>query len=161
MSPKTVLTLGTFDMLHVGHLELFRWCRLYAEGGKVVVAVNPDSFVQEYKGHQPIIPYQQRREMVEVCRNVDVAVKNAYGSDAAITIAVIDPDLIVVGDDWKGKDYLGQLGVTEDWLAARGIRVVYVPRTRHQSSTALRGFVQPRGVPAKNLVLSSRREEAV
>lgn len=138
MTPQTVLTLGTFDMLHVGHLELFAWCRKYADGGKVVVAVNRDRFVEKFKGVRPTIPYQQRREMVAACRDVDLAVCNSGDESAWPTIMVIEPNLILVGDDWKDRDYLGQLNVRQEWLDERQIRVEYVPRTTGQSSSALR-----------------------
>ena len=136
---KTVLTLGTFDMLHVGHLELFRACRALAGlDGKVVVAVNRDSFVATYKGVLPTIPYQQRREMVAACRDVDLVVCNTGDETARPAIMVVEPDIIAVGDDWKDRDYLRQLGVLEEWLDERRIRVAYVPRTTGQSSSALR-----------------------
>lgn len=138
MTPKTVLTLGTFDMLHVGHLELFREARNLANGGTVVVAVNRDRFVERFKGKRPVIPYQQRHEMVQACRDVDLAVCNTGDESAWPTIMVIEPDLIVVGDDWRDRDYLGQLNVQQEWLDECGIRVVYVPRTTGQSSTAVR-----------------------
>lgn len=151
----TVLTLGTFDMLHVGHLELFRACREMAgPDGAVVVAVNRDEFVRQFKGQLPVIPYQQRREMVAACRDVDLAVCNAGDDHAAWAIVTIDPDIIVVGDDWRDRDYLGQLGVTQGWLDRRGIRVVYVSRTTGVSTTDLRWKIlssaQPTIAPAKN-----------
>lgn len=144
---KTVLTLGTFDLLHVGHLELFRECRKIAgPDGKVVVAVNRDWFVERFKGKRPVVPYEQRRAMVSACRDVDLAVCNAGDEDAWRTIKTIDPDVIAVGDDWKDRDYLGQLRVQEWWLDENYIEIVYVPRTTGQSTTALRlaGVQAPR-----------------
>lgn len=139
---KTVLTLGTFDLLHVGHLELFGYCREWAgRDGRVVVAVNRDAFVERYKGRLPVVPYQQRVEMLDAVRDVDLVVCNAGDEDAKPTISVIQPNLIVVGDDWRDRDYLGQLGVTHEWLLSQWpvMSVVYAPRTRGVSTTALRG----------------------
>lgn len=132
----TVLTLGTFDGLHVGHLELLRWCR---EMGTTIVALNRDGFVQRYKGRSPIHPYANRAEMLRASRFVDAVVCNAGDEDSKPAIEVVAPDVIAIGDDWAPPmDYLGQLGLTQGWLDERGIRVEYVPRTTGESTTRIR-----------------------
>lgn len=140
-----VLTVGTFDRLHVGHLELLRECwRLAGDFGGVIVGVNRDEFVERYKGRRPTFPYEQRAEMLGAVVYVSSVACNIGDEDAKPLIEAVRPDLIAIGDDWldPGHDehrYHAQLGVTPDWLAERGLRIEYVTRTRGVSSSALRG----------------------
>lgn len=139
-----VLTIGSFDALHVGHLELLRECRrLAGADGRVVVGVNSDAFISAYKGHLPLQPYDQRAEMLMACRYVALVVPNVGDADARPIIEAIHPNLLAIGDDWldHGHDerrYFAQLGVTPEWMTERGLWVEYVPRTRGTSSTAIR-----------------------
>ena len=133
-----VLTIGTFDLFHAGHVELLRECRRLAGRGKVVVGVNGDEFVKSFKGRAPVIPWDKRVEVVGACSFVDWVAVHEDRTTTRRLIADTDPDIIAVGDDWKDRDYLGQLGVTQDWLDSRGIEVVYVPRTTSVSSSAIR-----------------------
>jgi hypothetical protein len=70
-------------------------------------------------------------------------VANDGGADSKPVIARVRPDLIVVGDDWKHRDYYAQLSVTEAWLEQQGIRVTYVPYTPTISSSHIRTAVWP------------------
>lgn len=141
-----VYTGGTFDLFHVGHLELLEAARDYAGArGTVVAALNTDSFVERYKGRPPVEALSRRLEMVRACRFVDIAVVNHGDEDSRITLEVIAPEIIVIGDDWldPGGDerrYHAQLGVTPEWLAEHRMRIVYVPRTRGVSTTQRRGL---------------------
>ena len=137
-----VLTIGTFDRLHVGHLELLDECRFLAGQGRVMVGVNRDAFVERFKGVTPQ-PLAHRVEMVRALRVVDDVFINVGDEDAGYLIEAVSPELLAIGDDWldPGGDetrYLAQLGITADWLVERGLRIEYVPRTRGVSSTALR-----------------------
>lgn len=145
MAPRVVLTLGTFDMLHPGHLDLLRACRgMAGPGGTVVASVNPDDFVERFKGRRPIQSIEARIEVLRACRYVDAVVVNVGQENAALTIDVVRPDLLAIGDDWADRDYLGQLGVDEGWMARRNLRVEYVPRVRAWSTTAYRAEVAAR-----------------
>lgn len=135
---STVLTLGTFDLFHAGHVELLEACRALAGDGRVIAAVNGNSFVAKFKGKKPVLGLEARMAVVRACRFVDRVVANYGGIHQPLLISHIGPDIIAVGDDWQDRDYLGQLGVTQDWLDERGIRVVYVPRTTGLSSTGIR-----------------------
>lgn len=134
---KRVLVLGTFDLLHPGHLE-FLW-QAAKHGDSLVVALNTDEFVNEYK-RPPIMTYQERARMLRALRIVDDVFPNfgGYDSKPAITHAqkrAMDPLVIVHGDDWTGAAYLKQLDVTQDWLDQRGITIEYVPYTEGVSTT--------------------------
>jgi glycerol-3-phosphate cytidylyltransferase len=135
-----VYTGGTFDLFHIGHVRLLLRCRgLAGPDGKVIVSLNTDAFVQQYKGRPPVIPYEQRREVLEACRYVDQVVANVGGADSKPALQAAWPiDYIVVGSDWKHRDYLAQLDVTPEWLGERGIQVIYVPYTDTISSSWIR-----------------------
>lgn len=138
------LTIGTFDMLHVGHLELITETRNIAGSmGEVWVGVNRDEFVTRYKGRPPVLGLGSRMEMLAALRDVDHVFVNVGDEDARLLIDAVRPDVLTIGDDWldEGNDerrYFAQLGVTPEWMAERGLRVLYVPRTRDVTSTALR-----------------------
>jgi glycerol-3-phosphate cytidylyltransferase len=139
---NTVLTIGTFDMLHVGHLELFRACRRMAgTEGYVVVAVNSDEFVERFKGRKPIQSQKDRMTMLSAIRGIDLVTRNTGDEFAGQVIAKYPRCIVAVGDDWQGKDYLGQLHITQDFLDQRGIRIEYVPRTTGESTTRIRASI--------------------
>lgn len=141
-----VLTLGTFDTIHAGHVGLFHQCRrLAGPDGEVVVAVNSDEFVEYYKGAPPLIPYESRAVVIANLNMVDLVVENNNHRDQANLIDEMMPDLIVVGQDWALKDYVGQLGITQEWLDTRDIQLCYVPRTGHWSSTGIKTTTNHRG----------------
>jgi glycerol-3-phosphate cytidylyltransferase len=134
-----ILTLGSFDMLHVGHLELLETCRKMAgPDGRVVVGLNTDAFITRYKRRAPLQPYGQREEMLRSCRFVDLVVANLGEEDSRGVIETVRPDLLAIGDDWLDRDYLGQLGITATWLQERHLAIEYVPRTRGVSTTQIR-----------------------
>jgi len=139
-------TGGTFDLLHVGHLELLEACRdLAGPRGKVVVSLNRDEFVERYKGRRPAQPYAVREEILRACSLVDLVVCNTGDEYSGDAIDVVRPDVLVIGADWRDRDYLGQLGITSDWLQERRLYVEYVPRTRGTSTTAIRASLEAVG----------------
>lgn len=135
---KRVLTIGTFDLFHVGHVELLLACRELAGDGTVIVGVNADNFAEGYKRRKPVVPEDQRQLIVSMMQGVDATFIHLGSHQTGINILEWQPDIIAVGDDWKDRDYLGQLGVSQDWLDARGIEVVYIPRTTGVSSSEIR-----------------------
>lgn len=134
---STVLTLGTFDLFHRGHVELLRRC--YGLGSRLVVGLNTDGFVERYKGQPPVIGYGDRKAVLEACRYVDHVVPNDQG-DGSIrdVLDAVRPTTIAVGSDWERRDYLGQLGLTPADLAIRHCTVTYLPYTEGISSTGIR-----------------------
>ena len=131
-----VYTGGTFDLFHTGHVNLLRRC---AELGEVVVALNTDDFIARFKGHRPVISYEDRAAVLRACRYVADVVPNFGGEDSKPVILSVAPDVVAIGDDWAPpRDYCAQMQFTQAWLDGRGIRLVYLPRTPFISSTDIR-----------------------
>lgn len=136
-----VISLGTFDLLHSGHIKLFKRCRELAGKDKVIIGLNTDTFIHEYKGKLPIMSYEERKEMILEIGLVDKVIPNdqtTKGSSAIQTIKDSGANLIVIGSDWAKKDYVGQLGTTWDELQDLGISVCFVPYTRGVSTTIIK-----------------------
>lgn len=133
---------GTYDLLHVGHLRVLRKCReLAGPGGEVVIGLNSDDFVAEFKGHPTVQPYAERSEILSALRYVDRVIPNVGGPDSRPTLEAVNPDVIAVGHDWYSPDdsrYCTQMGFTREWLAERGIRLVYLDWVPGRSSTQVR-----------------------
>jgi glycerol-3-phosphate cytidylyltransferase len=132
-----VYTGGTFDLFHYGHVNLLRQCREIANGGRVTVSVNPDNFVASYK-QPPVCTLEERVAVLQACRYVDEVIVNWGGSDSKAAILSVMPHLIVIGSDWKDKDYNKQMGFSDEWLKRHNMQVVYVPYTSTISTTELR-----------------------
>jgi glycerol-3-phosphate cytidylyltransferase len=134
-----VITLGTFDCLHIGHIKLLQKCKQVAGPGKVTVGLNSDQFILDYKGKTPIMNYKERMEVILQLKLVDSVMKNSqlYG-DAKQIILDSKSDLIVIGSDWGRKDYLKQLGLDWDWLDEHGIGLMYVNYTPGISTTEIK-----------------------
>jgi glycerol-3-phosphate cytidylyltransferase len=138
-----VYTGGTFDLFHSGHVNLLKRCREVAGAeGKVVVALNTDDFIFQFKNKKPICSEQERLDVLLSCRYVDEVVMNVGGQDSRISIEMVGPNYIVVGSDWAKRDYYSQMSFTQEWLDERGIGLVYVPYTQTISSTKIRGRMQ-------------------
>lgn len=122
---KTVITYGTFDMFHVGHLNLL--CRLGEMGERVIVAVSTDAFNAQ-KGKKILIPYEQRAAIVAAIDCVDLVIPEESWEQKAADIKAYHVDAFVIGDDWRGK--FDELETLCD--------VIYLPRTKNISTTALK-----------------------
>ncbi len=121
----TVITYGTFDLFHVGHLRLLKRAR--ALGDRLIVGVSTDDFNAQ-KGKKTIIPFEQRAEIVASIRYVDEVIPEKSWEQKADDIRRYQVDILVMGEDWKGKfDHLQNL-----------CKVVYLPRTQGVSSTQLK-----------------------
>jgi len=136
-----VMTLGTFDLVHSGHVKLFKKCRELSGKDGVVVGLNTDEFILSYKGRAPIMTYEERKEMILEVGLVDEVVPNDQtikGSSAIETVIQSGAKLIVIGSDWAKKDYPAQLGTTWDELQDLGISVCFVPYTKNISTTEIK-----------------------
>ena len=130
-----VYTVGTFDLLHVGHLALLNQCKLL--GNILVVGVASDAVVNMYKPNVPIVPLEQRVEMLEALSCVDI-VRPYYQLEYVSGCKEVDVDIFVVGEDWGKKQH--NLDVN-NYLRKMGkeiIKVTYNPRT---SSTKIKKIV--------------------
>ncbi len=121
----TVLTYGTFDMFHIGHLKLLQ--RLKELGTKLVVAVSTDEF-NKIKGKKTLIPFAQRALIVENIKCVDMVIAEDNWEQKIDDIKKYNIDIFSMGDDWEGKfDFLKEY-----------CDVVYLPRTDNISTTQLK-----------------------
>lgn len=133
-----VLTVGTFDLIHSGHIQLINNCyKLAGSTGKVVVGINSDDFVYEYKKIKPIIPLTDRVKVISNLLKVHKVVVNESKSLEKLLIEE-KPNILVVGSDWAKKDYFSQIGVTLDWLYSKDILLVYTHYTEGVSSSEIR-----------------------
>lgn len=133
-----VYTGGTFDLFHAGHVNFLRQCSHY---GEVVVALNTDEFVKEYKGFYPIYPYFEREVLLRACVYVSDVVPNIAGKDSKPSILAVMPDYICIGDDWQHKDYYKQMGFDDKWLREHGITLKYLPYTQGVSTTDIKNRI--------------------
>jgi glycerol-3-phosphate cytidylyltransferase len=127
---KTIITYGTFDMFHVGHLNLFN--KLKEMGDKLIVAVSTDEF-NSIKGKRVVIPYEQRAKIVEAIKSVDMVIPENNWEQKREDIIKHNVDVFAIGDDWKGKfDSLTDI-----------CEVVYLERTPDVSTTQLKKSLKP------------------
>lgn len=122
---KTVITFGTFDMFHIGHLNLIN--RANQLGERLIVGVSTDEFNAE-KGKKCLIPYNQRAEIVSSIKGVDLVIPEENWDQKIKNVLNHNVDIFVMGDDWVGKfDHLSKY-----------CQVEYLPRTQGVSSSELR-----------------------
>ena len=122
---KIVITYGTFDMFHIGHLNLLN--RLKSLGDKLIVAVSTDEF-NSIKGKKTLIPFEQRALIVQNIKCVDMVISEENWEQKIDDIKKYNVDIFAMGDDWKGKfDFL------KDYC-----EVIYLPRTQNISTTELK-----------------------
>lgn len=127
-----VYTVGTFDLLHVGHLALLEYCATL--GDTVAVGVASDRVVNSYKPNVPVIPLDQRAEMLKALRCVDI-VRPYHELEYVSGCKALNVDIFVIGEDWDNKPH--NIAV-ESYLKSEGkkiIQVLYNPRT---SSTRIK-----------------------
>jgi len=127
-----VYTVGTFDLLHVGHLALLEYCETLAD--KVAVGVASDEVVNSYKPNVPIIPLVQRQEMLKALRCVDI-VRPYYDLEYISGCKELDVDIFVVGEDWGSKPHNTEV---ELYLKSLGIKVIQVRYDSRTSSTKIK-----------------------
>jgi glycerol-3-phosphate cytidylyltransferase len=122
-------------MFHIGHLNILRRAREQCD--HLVVGVVLDEVVQRAKGKQPVVPFDERLEIVSHVDYVDEVVADT-SSDKVVIWRQVHFDVLFKGDDWRGTPKGDRL---EADLATVGARVVYFPYTVHTSSTMLREFI--------------------
>ena len=122
---RKVITYGTFDLMHYGHINLLQ--RAKALGDYLIVAVSSDEFNRQ-KGKVCYFSYEERKRMVEALRCVDLVIPEESWDQKISDVREFRVDTFVMGDDWKGKfDFL------KDYC-----EVVYLPRTPEISTTKIK-----------------------
>ena len=129
-------TTGVFDLFHVGHLRLLN--RAKSRCDRLIVGVSTDELVEEYKRKQPVIPFEERSEIVSALKCVDEVVPQKH-RDKVAAYHEIKFDIMFVGSDWKGSDLFNEV---ESELAGHGVDVVYFEYTSNVSSTSLQSTLQ-------------------
>lgn len=122
---KTVLTYGTFDLLHKGHVRLLK--RAAALGDKLIVGLSSDEF-NALKGKKAYMSYEDRKYVLEAIKYVDLVIPENNWEQKVKDVLKYKVDVFVMGDDWQGKfDFL------TDYC-----QVVYLPRTEGISTTKIK-----------------------
>lgn len=122
---RRVITYGTYDLLHWGHVRLLK--RAKALGDYLIVALSTDE-INEFKGKKAYHNYEERKMMLEALRYVDLVIPEADWEQKRDDIVKYQVDVFAIGDDWEGKfDYLKEL-----------CEVVYLPRTEGVSTTKIK-----------------------
>ena len=125
MSPRTVITFGTFDVLHVGHIRVLQ--RAAELGDRLVVGVSADALNIAKKGRAPVFSQEERLEIVGSLKMVDEVFVEESLEKKRDYIVEHGADVLVMGDDWAGKF---------DWVSDV-CEVVYLPRTPSVSTTGI------------------------
>ncbi|MDE6059148.1 MAG: glycerol-3-phosphate cytidylyltransferase [Clostridia bacterium] len=128
---KRVITYGTFDLLHYGHINLLR--RAKALGDYLIVACSTDEFNVRQKNKKSYFTYEQRKELLEAVRYVDLVIPEEDWDQKVNDIREYHADYFVIGDDWKGKF---------DYLEKEGCKVIYLPRTPEISTSRIKKDIQ-------------------
>lgn len=124
---KRVITYGTFDLLHYGHINLLK--RAKALGDYLIVAVSTDEFNCVDKRKKCYFTYEQRKALVEAIRYVDLVIPETCWEQKKNDMHEYRIDTFVIGDDWKDKF---------DFLKDEGVEVVYLPRTPEVSTSQIK-----------------------
>ena len=124
---KRVITYGTFDLLHYGHINLLR--RAKALGDYLIVVLSTDEFNWNEKHKKCYFTYEQRKSLLEAIRYVDLVIPENNWEQKRTDVHEYHIDTFVMGDDWKGKF---------DFLKDEGVEVVYLPRTPEISTTQIK-----------------------
>jgi len=123
---KRVITYGTFDLLHYGHIELLK--RAKAMGDYLIVALSTDEFNWDSKQKRAYFSYDKRKQLLEAIRYVDLVIPENDWKQKVTDIKKYHIDTFVMGDDWKGKfDYLDD-----------ETQVIYLPRTPEISTSKIK-----------------------
>ncbi len=125
---RIVITYGTFDLLHVGHIRLLK--RLKALGDYLIVGVSTDDFNAK-KGKASIYPFEERREIIESIGLVDKVIAEEHWAQKASDVSRYNVDILAMGDDWAGRF---------DGLSSN-VEVVYLPRTEGISTTNIKTVI--------------------
>lgn len=124
---KRVITYGTFDLLHYGHINLLK--RAKEMGDYLIVALSTDEFNWKEKRKKCYFSYEERKMLLESIRYVDLVIPESNWAQKKRDVHEYHVDVFVIGDDWEGKF---------DFLQEEGIKVCYLERTPEISTTMIK-----------------------
>ena len=124
---KRVITYGTYDLLHYGHINLLR--RAKELGDYLIVALSTDEFNWNEKRKKCYFTYEERKQLLEAVRYVDLVIPEESWGQKRSDVHLYHVSTFVIGDDWEGKF---------DFLKEEGCEVVYLPRTPEISSSQMK-----------------------
>ena len=124
---KRVITYGTFDLLHYGHISILKRAREL--GDYLIVGLSTDEFNTIQKGKKTYFSYEQRKQLLESIRYVDLVIPEENWEQKFTDCKLYQVDTFVIGDDWKGKF---------DFLQEHGVNVVYLSRTPEISTSQIK-----------------------
>lgn len=124
---KRVITYGTFDLIHYGHINLLR--RAKELGDYLIVALSTDEFNANEKNKKCYFSYERRKQLLEAIRYVDLVIPEENWEQKKTDVHEYHIDTFVMGDDWEGKF---------DFLKDEGVDVVYLSRTPEISTTQIK-----------------------
>ena len=124
---KRVITYGTFDLLHYGHINLLK--RAKSLGDYLIVGLSTNEFNRLEKNKECYFDYEKRKSLLEAIRYVDLVIPEENWDQKISDIEKYHVDVFVIGDDWQGKF---------DYLTDFGIEVVYLSRTKEISTTKIK-----------------------
>lgn len=127
--PRIILTTGSYDLLHIGHVRRLR--QVKELGDILIVGLATDEFMLE-KGKQFVYPYEHRKEILESIRYVDIIVPEKTWETKGEIVKEYNVDVYAIGDDWLG---------TCDWLKPF-CTVIYLPRTPEISTTQIKEMLK-------------------
>ena len=136
---KRVITYGTFDLLHYGHINLLR--RAKALGDYLIVCLSTDEFNWNEKKKTCYFSYEQRKLLLEAIRYVDLVIPEESWDQKVTDAKEYHVDTFVMGDDWKGKF---------DFLKEEGAEVVYLERTPEISTTQIKQEIREKAPGAES-----------
>jgi len=132
LTKNRVITFGTFDVLHMGHINILK--RASKLGDRLIVGISSDELNFSKKQRYPVYDYAHRKKLVKAIRYVDKVFKEKSLELKAEYIKKYNADVLVMGDDWKGKfDHFNEL-----------CEVIYLPRTPSVSTTEIIEVVKQR-----------------
>ena len=124
---KRVITYGTYDLLHYGHINLLQ--RAKALGDYLIVALSTDEFNWNMKKKKCYFTYEERKRLIEAVRYVDLVIPEQSWEQKITDMHEYHADIFVIGDDWEGEF---------DFLRDEGVEVIYLPRTPEVSTTQIK-----------------------
>ena len=123
---KRVITYGTFDLLHYGHINMLR--RAKEQGDYLIVALSEDEFNEKCKNKKCYFNYDERKHLLEAIRYVDLVIPEKSWNQKVHDIQLYQVDIFAIGDDWEGKfDFMKEY-----------CEVMYFPRTAMVSTTQIK-----------------------